>query len=116
MNQDFDFFKTTMPQTRKADYYLGCLDSCVFLDFNCSADNRISLIRISFDGYGCCSLNDKAESLSSEESAKFIAEMNREHLNQELITRLVKHLIEINKEHIWLDALEDYDLIEKGEL
>ena len=52
MNQDFEFFKTTMPQTRKADYYLGCLDSCVFLDFNRSTDNGISLARISFDGYG----------------------------------------------------------------
>jgi len=52
MNQDFAFFKTTMTQTRKADYYLGCLDSCVFLDFNRSTDNGISLARISFDGYG----------------------------------------------------------------
>lgn len=34
MNKDFDFFKTTMPDSTKADFYLGCLDGCVFLDFN----------------------------------------------------------------------------------
>ena len=54
MKQDFDFFKTSMPSTRKADYYLGGLDSSVFIDFNRTKENRISLVRISFDGYGCC--------------------------------------------------------------
>ncbi|NOU59599.1 hypothetical protein [Marinifilum caeruleilacunae] len=113
MNQNFEFFKTTMPETRKADYYLGCLDSCVFLDFNVSTDNRISLARISFDGYGCCTLDEKAEFLDRKESSLFIEEMNKENLNQETISTLVKKVIRINKEHIWNDAIEEYGLIEK---
>ncbi len=50
MNQPFDFFITTLPPTRQADYYLGCLNASVFIDFNCSDENLIYLIRISFDG------------------------------------------------------------------
>jgi hypothetical protein len=54
MNSDFDFFRTSMPESRKADFYLGCLGGSVFIDFNLANENLISLCRISFDGYGCC--------------------------------------------------------------
>jgi hypothetical protein len=51
-------------------------------------------------------LGNKAELLNKEDSGLFIEEMNKEHLNQEAITVLVKKSIEINEEHIWSDALE----------
>jgi hypothetical protein len=111
MNQDFDFFKTTMPESRKADYYLGCLDSSVFMDFNRSIDNRISLVRISFDGYGCCELDERGTLLNHTESQKFIEEMEKEKLNQEKISRLVNEIIKINKGLIWMDAIEEYGLL-----
>jgi len=41
MNQDFDFFKTTMQKTRMTDFHLGCLDGSVFIDFNHTEENRI---------------------------------------------------------------------------
>jgi len=112
MKQDFDFFKTTMPQTRKADYYLGCLDSSVFMDFNYSKDNRISLVRISFDGYGCCNVEEQAKPLNHQDSQKFIKEIRKEKLNQEATEILVKEAIRINQAHIWTDALKEYRLIE----
>ncbi len=112
MNRNFDFHKTTMPASRKADYYLCCLDSSVFIDFNSSPDNEISLIRISFDGFGCCNIDGKAKNLNLEDSQKFIQEINKEKLNQIAITELVKKAIRINKEFIWTDALEKYELIE----
>jgi hypothetical protein len=102
-----------MLNTRKADFYLGCLDGSVFIDFNRIGNDQISLVRISFDGYGCCNLDKKAESLNKVESALFIEELNKENLNQEAITALVKKAIEINEEHIWNDALQKYELIEK---
>lgn len=113
MKQEFNFFRTTMPATRKADYYLGCMDSSVFLDFNHSDSNRIYLVRISFDGYGSCNLDEKANHLNQEDSQKFITEIDKEKLNQQTIITLVKEVIKINKEHIWTDALEEYGLIEK---
>lgn len=112
MKQDFDFFKTIMPESRKADFYLGCLDSSVYIDFNKSDENLISLCRISFDGYGCCNLQDKTSYLSLELSNRFIEEMAKEELNQEIITTIVKELIKINREYIWEDALKEYELID----
>jgi len=113
MKQDFDFFKTIMPDSRKADFYLGCLDGSVFLDFNYTTDKRIDLCRISFDGYGCCNLDSEAKCLDDQSSKDFIDEIGKEHLDQGKITKVVLELIRLNKDNIWADALEEYNLINK---
>ena len=81
MEQGFDFFKTTMPASRIADFYLGCLDGSVFLDFNTTSDERINLCRISFDGYGCCNLNNYANCLDEQLSKFFIEEIGKANLD-----------------------------------
>lgn len=90
---------------------MGCLGGSVFIDFNRIGNDQISLVRISFDGYGCCNLHKKAELLNKEESTMFIEELNKEHLNQEVITILVKKTIKLNEEQIWKDALQEYELM-----
>lgn len=112
MGQDFGFFKTTMPDSRKADFYLGCLDGSVFIDFNQTSDGNISLCRISFDGYGYCDIKNKANPLAIELSEKFVEEITKEKLDQEKLTALVKESIKINQENIWTDALMEYNLID----
>lgn len=104
------FFKTILPESRKADFYLGYLDGCVFLDFDCSNEEVISLSRISFDGYGCCIIPDKKHSLDVESSKQFLYEMKKDVLDQEKIRSLVLNLIKANKDYIWADALDDYTL------
>ena len=111
MEQGFNFFKTTMPASRKAGYYLGCLEGSVFLDFNYTTNNRINLNRISFDGYGCCELGNEATSLDDLSSKAFIQEIARDDLDQEKITKIVLDLIRPNKDNIWTDALEEYNLV-----
>lgn len=111
MNIDFNFFKTSMPESRKADVYLGCLEGSVFVDFNITNANYISLVRISFDGYGCCTLDDNVECLNVTESQEFLLEIEKEVLHQETIGRLVMKIVNLNKELIWQDALEEYGLL-----
>jgi hypothetical protein len=112
MGQAFGFFKATMPDSRKADFYLGCLDGSVFIDFNQTVDGNITLCRISLDGYGCCDITDKANPLTTEMSRKFVEEITREKLDQKKLTPLVKEIIKINQEYIWADALAEYNLID----
>ena len=111
MKQDFEFFKTTMPDSRKADFYLGCLDGCVFLDFNFTTDNRIYLCRISFDGFGCCNIDNTGKCLDNQLSKEFVDEIEKDNLDQEKITKLVLELIRLNKDNIWTDSLEEYKMI-----
>lgn len=114
MNTDFDFFKTTMPDSRIADFYLGCLDESVFIDFNLTTDKLISLCRISFDGYGCCNLGSKAKCLDEKLSKDFIEQIGKDNLDQVKIAKIVLELIRLNKDNTWPDALEEYKLIEKN--
>ena len=74
-------------------------------------NNEIYLQRISFDGYGCCEI-ENSKTLGFKESIKFVDEMNKENIDQKTIKQLVRRLIEINSEQIWTDALEEYELIE----
>ena len=113
MKENFDFFKTTMPKSRKADFYLGCLDGSVFIDFNLTKNNLVSLCRISFDGYGCCNIIGTKNLLDAELSKMFIEEISKEELNQNKLTYLVKEIIKINQDYIWTDALKEYNLIDK---
>ncbi len=112
MKTDFAFFKTIMPESRKANFCLGCLDGSVYIDFHQSSQNLISLVRISFDGYGCCNLEDTENYLTPELSKQFLEEIANDELNQEKLTTIVKEIIKINEDHIWKDALEEYELID----
>lgn len=112
MGQEFAFFKTAMPGSRKADFYLGCLDGSVFLDFNFTINNRINLCRISFDGFGCCELDNDVKYLDDQLSMAFIDEIGKDILDQEKITKIVLELIRLNYDKIWKDALEEYNLID----
>ena len=100
-----------MPASRKADFYLGCLVGAVFLDFDCSGESQIYLRRISFDGYGCCELPEETQPLNAKGSKEFLELLKHDELDQERITLSVKRIININKENIWLDALEQYGLV-----
>ena len=111
--QDFDFFKWTMSESRKADFYLGCLDGSVFLDFNYTTTKLIYLRRISFDGFGCCNIDNNMQCLDDKSSKDFVHEIGKDNLNQERITKIILELIELNKNNIWTDALEKYNLIDK---
>lgn len=113
MLHKYDFFKVSMPENRKADFYLGCLDGSIFMDFIFTSNKLVSLKRISFDGYGCCNLENNTIPLDYKSSKSFIEEINKLNLDQEKITKVVLKLILLNKDYIWGKALEEYNLIEK---
>ena len=108
---EFGFFKTTMPGSRPADFHLGCLDGCVFMDFNHSANNRISLDAISFDGYGYYGVGENAKPMNEKDSGAFITIMQAEELDQELLAGIVKRTIAENRSYIDDEPLNEYGLI-----
>lgn len=99
-----------MPPTRLADYFLCYLDGCVFIDFNKNPAKQIQLIRISFDGYGCCNVTDAAP-MEPEDAKAFKAMMKTQILDQSLLTTIIKKTIAANKALIWENALTRYDLL-----
>lgn len=97
-----------MPSTRNADYYIGCLNGSVFIDFDEQDLGKIVVKRISFDGYGCCNLNDLATSLNESDSKLFKNMMKTRSINQVKLTKIIKNTVFNNKHLIWEDALKEY--------
>lgn len=106
-----DFFVTTMPSSRPADYYLGYSEGSVFLDFDNCGNNQICLRRISFDGYGCCDLGSNSVPLSIEDSKVFKNTIQNNAINQSILSEIVTKAIMLNKLNIWTDALNEYGLV-----
>ena len=109
----FAFYATSMPNSRPADFYLGSIGGSVFIDFNKNKNGLIYLTRISFDGYGCCDIGETAQPLSKEESMKFIELVVRKEIDQDQLTPIILKTIEVNRKLLWIDALEEYEFIEK---
>ncbi len=104
------FFKTNMPASRQADYYLGYLNGCVFIDFNNIDNESICLKRISFNGYGCYELGDQAISMNIDDSRKFKTIYEDNLADQVTLMTIVKKAITLNKQDISADALKEYGL------
>ncbi len=100
-----------MPASRLADYCIGCHDGSVYIDFNNGEYGRISLVRISFDGYGCCDLEKRTIPLDQEDSEVFKEIVRCQTLDQDKMEAIVKKAVLLNQSAIWTDALEEYKLI-----
>ena len=72
MSYSDSFTWTSMPDSRPADSYLSYADDSVFMDFS-HTDAIVRLIRISFDGYGCSSLDrDVTTPMNPQDSREFL--------------------------------------------
>jgi hypothetical protein len=109
MEDELEFFITTMPDSRPADYYLGCYNGMVYLDFDNCEKECICLIRISFDGYGCCNLEETIP--MNEIDSRIFKELIKAPLSdQRTLISIVKKTILNNRKFIWKDALDRYGL------
>jgi len=110
MKHDLNFFVTTMPITRPATYYLGCMEGSIFMDFDHDEKNCIRLKRISFDGYDCCELKGYVVPMNEPDSNSFKEMIHQQLIDQLLLTAIVKRTIADNKAILWEDALTEYEL------
>ena len=107
-----DFHWTSMPSSRKADYCLGYYDDSVFIDFDNLNDEQVILVRISFDGYGCCNVPlDKVIPISKDDSAKFKMMFQSNAIKQDELMQIISTTLSANKILLWEDALNEYHLI-----
>lgn len=105
---NFDFFITHI--NRPADYYIGCCDGSVYIDFSDCDDGTVCLVRISFDGYGCCNLKNGMP-LNNKDSEDFKKLLRNKVIDQNKMEYIVKKAISLNASMIWTDALTEYRLI-----
>lgn len=91
---------------------MACCDDSVFIDFDNYNSGQIVIIRISFDGYGCCNIHsDKILPVSKEHSLLFKLMFNSGKIDQDKLKQIIACTLRMNIELIWEDALNKYELI-----
>jgi hypothetical protein len=100
---------STMP-TRPCRYCLSLQGDSVFADFDVEGE-EVYLVRISFDGFGCCTIEPVRRKMDVKDSRRFIEMLETNDLiESELAAILSRYFLE-NKDLIWSDALVEHELL-----
>jgi hypothetical protein len=99
--------------TRPCRFCLCLQGGSVFADFNIDSDGRVYLVRISFDGYGCCATEGKVARLTLDESRTLVKLVNTDDVNRDEIGEILYRYFDQNKNVIWRDALVEHELLKR---
>lgn len=100
-----------MRPSRPSQYCLSLQDDSVFADFDLDSQDRVLLLRISFDGYGCCGTAEFGRTMSSEDSKEFVTLIETDRVNSSEMRAILSRFFRDNGDVIWKDALLEHDLI-----
>ena len=98
---------------READLQIHMLDGQIYADF-ARQKASLKLIRISFDGFGCC--NPKKISSMDSDDSKFMCGLfdSNENLssdNADKLNSIILKYLRQNHSQLWDDALVEYKII-----
>ena len=99
----------TMPG-RPCRYCLALQGGAVFADFDID-DGKAYLVRVSFDGYGCCTVDDSIRKMNSDDSSKFIEMIDSKNVVQDELSSILSRYFRSNTDVIWKDALAQHGLL-----
>ena len=99
--------------TRPCVFCLALQDGSVFADFDVDSTGSAFLVRISFDGYGCCHIEEGSGigTISPDDTAEILAAIEGRTLQSPGIVRILENYFDHNRSLLWQDALEDHQLI-----
>jgi len=105
--------RTSEPmKSRPCKYSLTMQDDSVIADFDMGGDT-LFLVRISFDGYGCCNPTPDAglSRFSKQQSVRLIKAINANTFTEVDVQELLKAYLTENSNDLWPDSLKHHNLI-----
>lgn len=100
-----------MPASRPADLCFGLQDDSVFVDLSRDAEDILSLIRISYDGYGCNEPADGITPFSPVSSRRILQAVETGSIDGPDIHEIFLEYFEMHKSILWEDALKEHQLL-----
>ena len=97
--------------TRPCSFCLCLQGGSVFADFDTNDAGIISLRRISFDGFGCCQVEESITRMSSGDSRLLLDAIARGELESVQVEETLRRYFRENKDAIWSDALTEHGLL-----
>jgi len=99
-----------MPASRPSRWCFGLQDDSAFADFDLDEHGCVTLLRISFDGYGCCR-TPGARAMDSETSRRWIGLVEANDFDSGEMQSILTDYFRENSDVVWKDALEEYNLL-----
>jgi hypothetical protein len=99
-----------MEPTRPCRFCLCLQGGSVFADFDVDSDGRVFVVRVSFDGYGCCDAPADIGRMNVRDSA-VILEMVEQGSTSAAAAGILRTYFRQNRDAFWGDALEDHGLL-----
>ena len=102
---------TPVMPTRPCSFCLCLQGGGVFADFNTNELGRISLVRISFDGFGACRPAEPASWMSSADSKLLLNAISHGKVGSVQVEDILRRYFRENKDLILSEALAEHDLL-----
>lgn len=83
----------------------------MFVDFDITWAGAVYLVRISYDGYGCCVPGNQVGKMDSISSRYLIAAILENNLYLPRVTEILQSYFCANKIALWEDAPSEHGLI-----
>lgn len=99
--------------TRPCTFTLALDEGSVFADFDVDPDGFISLLRVSFDGYGAWRPAEGQSTTTMDVRDAAVLQQARDEgtLNSDEVRALLRRYFHANSAAIWTDALAQYGLL-----
>ncbi|MDX5995372.1 hypothetical protein [Ectopseudomonas alcaliphila] len=97
--------------TRPCKYCLALQDDAVFADFQINETGKLYLVRISYDGYGCCEPEIRIMGIEITNTNQLISAIESNNLNTQAVTEILSGYFRAHKGMLWENALLEYKLI-----
>ncbi len=97
--------------TRPCKYCLALQDDAVFADFQMNENGNLYLVRISYDGYGCCEPKIKIGEMEATSTKQLVSAIENNNLGSLEVTTILSNYFRANKGSLWEDALLEHGLI-----
>ena len=99
--------------TRPCRFCFALQDDSVFADFDVDEKGQLYLVRISFDGHGCCypAWSNMPVKMSPGDSQKLVRFTDDDDLAHPDVASIFNSYFVACGEALWADALRDHHLI-----
>jgi hypothetical protein len=106
---DIALFPPMLP-SRPCRFCLCLQDGSVFADFEVDPDGRVFVVRISFDGYGCCHAPAEIGRMTARDSEDLLAMVQLEAIAPSAAA-VLRTYFQHNRGALWSDALAEHGLL-----
>ena len=100
-----------MMPTRPCSFCLRLQGGSVFADFATDDSEIVSLRRISFDGFGCCSVEGQTTRMSPIDSRILLDAVASGQVETASVNDTLRRCFRANSNVIWADALAEHELL-----